>query len=931
MPPSEWTTPEEREFLRSFLPEYKACQVKKKYKQFWQRINVDYFAKFPIIRIVFPGLTAGDLTQAQKSQLAAATLKQQQRLKEWYRWRMNPRSRNAGSKISKKDPQAIYNNRSRTLKAYEVYAKLNPQKIDDEEKLRCELGGASGRGQLSIWHEVAKDLFEKAGEEEREAVEREMNGDAESDDYGESPSPESYMCYPKKLPIILEATITPAVPKAGALAFVTVGPSPEQGGKIVSQTLQFGDKPSTPPCSKTWADYDGIVVEELSRFAGRHEFSPEICAAHSLKQTIQKANHASLEDKGTQEMGSANSSASHGEAPPAPSPATNEAATRIQAPTEPRSEPDKPVFDNREDQDEDEDDITLLKPKGWVFDQDDREIFDSTLAELSTKDGGSSESYSVEEALSKGSPSTSSIQSRPTNSLIAAPSDLPLGAPTGRPNSTQKASSELPSARDVNSAPADALGTLFPLFPSARRAPTNRGQTTLFTFNSSSPNWWASPRPSPVPETQRPQSQLFPSPAKRSSPATSNSPSRSSPPHHFDPSSQPPSGSRLIRPSAPNPRHASSILPSLPLPPRLQVRQAASPPSNPASPTLKQMHPPHNSPDSLPYPLKPTGARTAGGATSSKAPWTRAISKEVALKGKSKSKGKAKKAQSTVDKVPPKDALANVHPAPDQSTRRRSTRSSIPSNRQEQLQLIGSNAAQASLAIEKDTNSDPAWLAAALENLRGFDLGQAWFSMVDRWEVMERTLGQGKGKGYLPIERRPEEWQRWTTQSWHGVRADNKPPAVHDSAEFGVAVTRWWSSIQPSFRQSATSFPSPVYSDPNPCAEHDAWAHLRQSGQDGFVSIIILMAWWGRSIADTSEWQEDSLPAWERLVGDISAVLDAIVDAPANLPSSSNKRPREKENTNAPGLQRKKLQVKVWKLCKWITSRKDLAESRGAK
>ena len=78
MAPNGWTTPEERDFLRSFLPDYEACQVKKRYKQFWQRLNVDYFAKFPMVERMFPGSKPSDLSQVNKSQVAAAILRQQQ-------------------------------------------------------------------------------------------------------------------------------------------------------------------------------------------------------------------------------------------------------------------------------------------------------------------------------------------------------------------------------------------------------------------------------------------------------------------------------------------------------------------------------------------------------------------------------------------------------------------------------------------------------------------------------------------------------------------------------------------------------------------------------------------------------------------------------------------------------------------------------------
>jgi hypothetical protein len=41
---------------------------------------------------------------------------------------------------------------------------------------------------------------------------------------------------------------------------------------ILSDSLQFGDKPETPLFSNTWADHDQILVNQLANFASRYEF-----------------------------------------------------------------------------------------------------------------------------------------------------------------------------------------------------------------------------------------------------------------------------------------------------------------------------------------------------------------------------------------------------------------------------------------------------------------------------------------------------------------------------------------------------------------------------------------------------------------------------------------------------------------------------------
>jgi hypothetical protein len=87
---------------------------------------------------------------------------------------MNPRSRNAGYTISKKDLHNIYHGRTRILKPYEIFAKLYPVEVEDEKKRRCDAGGIGGRQQLSVWHEAAKDLYRQATDEQIDAVEKEV-------------------------------------------------------------------------------------------------------------------------------------------------------------------------------------------------------------------------------------------------------------------------------------------------------------------------------------------------------------------------------------------------------------------------------------------------------------------------------------------------------------------------------------------------------------------------------------------------------------------------------------------------------------------------------------------------------------------------------------------------------------------------------------
>ncbi|KAJ3528740.1 hypothetical protein NMY22_g9283 [Coprinellus aureogranulatus] len=298
MAPTGWATKEEREFLISFIPQYETCQVKRRYKAFWQQLNAEFLAKFPVIDKLFPGSKVTDLSPEQKEMYTAAVLRQQQRLKEWFRWQMNPRSRNAGSTITKKDLRTIYSGRTRAPKPYEVFAQIYSEEVDQEKETRCEAGGINGRQKLNVWQEVSRELYDSASTEQKDAVRKAM--EQRNEDEEDAQTPTQYLRYLKKLPTLLDATITPAVRKAGVLGFFTiVGPDPEQNGKITCKSLQFGDKPDTPVFAQVWEGHDTIYAEELARFSCRHEFPPEICMARSIRPIGTAIATSDTEKEGT--------------------------------------------------------------------------------------------------------------------------------------------------------------------------------------------------------------------------------------------------------------------------------------------------------------------------------------------------------------------------------------------------------------------------------------------------------------------------------------------------------------------------------------------------------------------------------------------------------------------------------------------------------
>lgn len=77
-----------------------------------------------------------------------------------------------------------------------------------------------------------------------------------------------------------------------------------------------------------------------------------------------------------------------------------------------------------------------------------------------------------------------------------------------------------------------------------------------------------------------------------------------------------------------------------------------------------------------------------------------------------------------------------------ENVRRRSTRGTVPSKRNELQQLIGSNVSV--VAVAGDQPSKANWFQLAVEHLKSFALGEDWLKLVDKWADLESAMGYGK-------------------------------------------------------------------------------------------------------------------------------------------------------------------------------------------
>lgn len=71
MPQRKWATPEQEEFLTSHLPEYRVHCAAKNYGDFFKRVEIDWFQRWPERKVMYPNVPADHIyTAAEEHSIA---------------------------------------------------------------------------------------------------------------------------------------------------------------------------------------------------------------------------------------------------------------------------------------------------------------------------------------------------------------------------------------------------------------------------------------------------------------------------------------------------------------------------------------------------------------------------------------------------------------------------------------------------------------------------------------------------------------------------------------------------------------------------------------------------------------------------------------------------------------------------------------------
>jgi len=161
----------------------------------------------------------------------------------------------------------------------------------------------------------------------------------------------------------------------------------------------------------------------------------------------------------------------------------------------------------------------------------------------------------------------------------------------------------------------------------------------------------------------------------------------------------------------------------------------------------------------------------------------------------------------------------------------------------------------------------PAWFRNGFVPLREAKLGQKWESILSKYVAIEARAEFISPKGAthaFSSDKRPAKVEWWI------ARARKPKPVIKGIAKFTDSFWAWWKGLQPKWR-GVDSVDGPLtiahrhFQSPG----EGGWMVLNKPGQNGFLTVISLLSWWGQALQD----ENIGMAGWEAAVEDVDWVL----------------------------------------------------------
>jgi len=154
----------------------------------------------------------------------------------------------------------------------------------------------------------------------------------------------------------------------------------------------------------------------------------------------------------------------------------------------------------------------------------------------------------------------------------------------------------------------------------------------------------------------------------------------------------------------------------------------------------------------------------------------------------------------------------------------------------------------------------------AVSNLSKRDLGPSFKDVLHSFIALEAAHGYQNPNRGIAVSGRPDILTKWIACGrWRA-----KDPVISNPDVFGKKWWEWWTSLQPPWRKIRSKRPDTM------STYGDSWDTLLYPGQNGVLSIVATLYWWGIAV------NGDGVPgpaydSWSVAVADVKWILEGML------------------------------------------------------
>ncbi|KAJ7029032.1 hypothetical protein C8F04DRAFT_963367 [Mycena alexandri] len=171
-----------------------------------------------------------------------------------------------------------------------------------------------------------------------------------------------------------------------------------------------------------------------------------------------------------------------------------------------------------------------------------------------------------------------------------------------------------------------------------------------------------------------------------------------------------------------------------------------------------------------------------------------------------------------------------------------------------------------------------AWFSAAYSDITKANLGSSFNALLAAFSDLERAFKWDKGKKNQELGKvnRPPA----CTPYHRGSRARPEADTVPKIPSLAVYERDWWkgwATLQPQWRVESPGRSNPFLRETYPALSPDNWNPLRVPGQNGMLSVVAALYWWG--LKNSAVGEREDKESWSEAVADVKWMVKGMLAA----------------------------------------------------